>query len=87
MPRYRFDASIAVNDATGRTIDVSANGMLFETEQKLTPGERVALVFPLEHSGPGARVTCDAEVVRVEPRGAVYGIAVTYEPIEINVPM
>ena len=86
MPRYRFDASIAVNDVTGRTIDVSANGMLFESERKLATGERVALVFPLEHSGPGASVTCTAEVVRVEPRGAFYGIAVMYEPVEFNVP-
>jgi hypothetical protein len=86
MPRYRFDASIAVNDVTGRTIDVSANGMLFESERKLATGERVALVFPLERSGPGASVTCTAEVVRVEPRGAFYGIAVMYEPVEFNVP-
>ena len=84
-PRYRLDASIAVNDLTGRTIDVSANGILFESERQLAAGDRVSLVFPLEHSG--ARVTCNGEVVRVEPRGDCYGIAVTYEPIEFNVPM
>jgi hypothetical protein len=86
MPRYRLDASIAVDDVTGRTIDVSANGILFESERALTPGDRVSLVFPLEQSGPGACVTCDGEVVRVEPRGVFYGIAVTYEPVAFNVP-
>jgi PilZ domain len=84
MPRYRLDASIAVNDVTGRTIDVSANGILFESEQQLAAGDRVSLVFPLEHSG--ACVTCNGEVVRVQPRGDFYGIAVTYEPIEFNLP-
>ena len=84
-PRYQLDASIAVNDVTGRTIDVSANGILFESEQPLAAGDRVSLVLPLEHSG--ARVTCNGEVVRVELRGGFYGIAVTYEPIEFSVPM
>ena len=84
-PRYRLDASIAVNDVTGRTIDISGNGILFESQQPLAAGDRVSLVFPLEHTG--ARVTCQGEVVRVEPRGDFYGIAVTYEPIEFNVPM
>ena len=85
-PRYRLDASIAVNDVTGRAIDVSANGILFESEHSLALGDRVSLVVPLVHTGPGAFVTCRGQVVRVQPRGALYGIAVVYEPVEFNVP-
>jgi hypothetical protein len=85
-PRYPLDASIAVNDVTGRTIDVSANGILFESEHSLALGEPVSLVVPLGQTGPGACVRCRGEVVRVQPRGALYGIAVKYEPIEFNVP-
>ena len=68
------------------TIDVSANGILFESEGKLAPGDRVSLVFPLEQSGHGATVRCTGQVVRVQPRGPFYGIAVTYESVEFNVP-
>ena len=85
-PRYPLDASIAVNDVTGRAIDVSANGILFESEHSLALGEPVSLVVPLGHTRPGACVTCKGEVVRVQPRGALYGIAVKYEPVEFNVP-
>jgi hypothetical protein len=85
-PRYRLDAVIGVNDITGRAIDLSCNGMFFETSRPFTAGDRVALVFPLEHTRPGACVTCEGQVVRVEPRGPFFGIAVTYEPVEFNVP-
>lgn len=84
-PRYRIEATITVDDAKGRTIDLSSNGVLFETAQKFVTGDRVALVFPFERSDPGASVNCSAEVVRVEPRGALFGVAATYEPVSFSV--
>jgi hypothetical protein len=85
-PRYRLDAVIAVGDGTGRTIDLSSNSVYFETARRFAPGEQVALVFPFEHSTPGASVKCTARVVRVDPRGALFGIAATYEPESFSVP-
>ena len=80
-PRYRIDATIAVDDGNGRAIDLSSNSVYFETDRQLTPGEMIALVFPLERTGPGASVNCSAEVVRVDDRGGLFGVAAVYEPI------
>jgi hypothetical protein len=75
MPRYGIDSDIQINDGTGSTINLSGNGVFFETPRRFAPGEQVALVFPFEHTGAGAVVTCRAEVVRVEPRGTYFGVA------------
>jgi len=87
MPRYRIDAAIRINDGLGCTINLSANGVFFETPRPFAPGDHVALVFPFEHSGSGTVVTCDAEVVRVESRGNFFGVAATYEPVAVSVPL
>lgn len=84
-PRYRLDATIAVDGGTGRAIDISSNSVYFETERQFTPGETIVLVFPLERTGPGASVNCSAEVVRVENRGELFGVAAVYEPISFSV--
>src|SRR5690606_2967668 len=68
FPRYRIDATIAVNDGTGRAIDLSANSVFFETARAFKPGDQVALTFPLESTGPGVSVTCTGSVVRTVPR-------------------
>jgi hypothetical protein len=85
-PRYRIDATISVDEGTGRTIDLSSNGVYFESTRPLQPGDHLALVFPFEHSGAGASVRCQARVVRVESRsGQLFGVAATYEPVAFNV--
>jgi hypothetical protein len=84
-PRYRLDATIAVADGTGRTIDLSANSVYFESVQPFTPGDEVPLVFPLEAGGSGGRVQCTARVIRVDARGDVFGVAATYEPVVFSV--
>jgi hypothetical protein len=81
VPRYRLDAEIAVNDGRGRTVDLSANSVYFESPNAFVPGERVSLVFPFEHQARGASVRCAACVVRVDPRGDSFGVAATYEPV------
>lgn len=84
-PRYRIDSTIAVNGGTGRTIDISATSVYFESHRRFTPGEQIAIVFPLERTGPGASVKCAAEIVRVDPRGDFFGVAATYEPVSFSV--
>jgi len=84
-PRYRLDADITVDGATGRTIDVSANSVYFEMPRRFAPGATLSLVFPFEHAGPGSRVKCRGQVVRVDEReGGLFGIAATYEPIAFS---
>jgi PilZ domain len=85
-PRYRIDATIAVDDGTGRAIDLSANSVFFESARAFTPGDQVALIFPLENTGPGASVRCTGRIVRIVSRGEVFGIAATYEPVSFTVP-
>lgn len=87
VPRYRLDAAIDVDGDTGRTVNVSANGVYFEIAHPLAPGATLALIFPFEHAGSGASVSCSAEVVRVDAReDGTYGVAATYEPIAFTVP-
>lgn len=85
-PRYRIDATIAVDDGTGRAIDLSSNSVFFESAREFVPGDQVALTFPLENTGPGASVRCTARIVRIVIRGELFGIAATYEPVSFTVP-
>jgi hypothetical protein len=85
-PRYRIDATIAVDDGTGRAIDLSANSVFFESVRQFTPGDQVALIFPLENTGPGASVRCAGHIVRIVSRGELFGVAATYEPVSFTVP-
>ncbi len=84
MPRYRLDAEIAVNDGRGRTIDLSANSVYFESPRSFARGEHVTLVFPFEQQARGTSVHCSARVVRVDPRGDCFGVAATYEPVSFT---
>lgn len=85
VPRYRLDAEIAVDDASGRTIDLSSNGVYFETARAFTIGDQVSLVLPFEQLVPGTTVCCTGRVVRVDPRGDLFGVAATYEPVAFTV--
>ena len=86
VPRYRLDAEIVVNDGRGRTIDLSANSVYFESANPFVPGERVSLVFPFEQQARGASVRSAARVVRVDSRGDCFGVAATYEPVAFTPP-
>lgn len=85
-PRYRIDATIAVDDGTGRAIDLSSSSVFFESTRQFAPGDRVALIFPLESTAPGASVHCDGHVVRIVRRGEMFGVAANYEPVTFKVP-
>lgn len=84
-PRYSIETTISVDGGSGRTIDLSSNGVFFETDRRFAAGDQVALTFPFEHAAPGASVRCAARVVRVEPRGSLLGVAATYEPVAFSV--
>lgn len=78
--RYRKPGgAIAVGGVPAQMIDLSSIGVGFETPQRFTPGEEVAIVLPLYDNNSDLRVTCDARIVRVEQRGGVYMVGATYE--------
>ena len=83
-PRYRLDANIAVDTGTGRTIDISSNSVYFESVRPFSPGEEIPLILPFESGGTGTRVQCTARIVRMDPRGRLFGIAATYEPVAFD---
>jgi hypothetical protein len=85
MPRYRLDTDIAVDGFTGRTLDMSGCGILFEIARPFTPGDQAAVVLSLAHTAPATSVTCTARVVRVEPRGEAFAVAVMYELVGVDV--
>lgn len=87
MPRYRLETDIEVENGSGQTVDVSCNGIFFETSRRLVPGDEISLVLPFEHTRPGSCVRCRATVVRVERRGGQFGVAATYEPVAFNLPV
>jgi PilZ domain len=86
MPRYRLGTDITVDDVIGHTLDLSGNGIFFETARPFTPGDNVAVVLPLAYTGPATSVTCTAHVVRVEPRGEYFAVAVAYELVGFDIP-
>jgi hypothetical protein len=86
MPRYRIESTIAVGEGIGRTLNLSSRGVYFETTERVSVGDLIAIVFPFEQTGHGASVKCTARVVRVEARGELSGVAATYEPVAFSVP-
>ena len=72
----RVPSSLPVNvkfggvyELLGEALDLSARGMLFELDRKLTPGTPVELIFrlPRQVVGPGAIwLRCRARIVRVQ---------------------
>jgi hypothetical protein len=69
----------------GRTLDLSANGVFFETSHSLRAEQTIAFDLLLnEAAGPASlRAACRGRVVRVIPMGETYGIAVTLDSFEI----
>lgn len=86
-PRHTIELEIRVNRGTAVAKNLSEHGVYFETGDRLSPDEEVALVFPFEHAAPsGTRATCSARVLRVEERGPRYGVAVAYLTIAFETP-
>ena len=80
-PRFVAALEVQLQGRATLTTNISANGLYFLREQPLVVGQRLPLVLPFVHATPGGvRVACTGRVVRIEPRGRQYGIAVVYEP-------
>lgn len=73
-------------DLTGRTRDVSANGVFLYTKTRMEKGTDVELVLilpPELTSGEKCWVCCQATIVRVEEEGSEWGVAAQIRRMDI----
>jgi len=78
--RHAMAAPVELTDGTGRTLNVSNSGILFETDRALEPGSAVTLSIVLSdvYPMPPVRVRAEGRVVRVERRDRGHGVAVAF---------
>lgn len=74
--RYGLALPITLEGEEGQTLDLSAHGILLETSVRPEVGARVSLALHYRAGSSDCRLTCEGEVVRVEPHGATCNIAV-----------
>ncbi|WP_224982689.1 PilZ domain-containing protein [Geomonas agri] len=76
--RYSCEVPIELREGTGLTRDYSTDGIYFTTDQVLGLGEEVQLTMCLTNQGPNkmVKLTCHAQVVRVEEVDGRQGTAV-----------
>jgi len=83
-PRLPIDLAVELEEATGRTRDMSASGVYFQTRQALAPGVAITFTLMLEDAaiflGQAAppsrfRLECEGRIVRVDPGEGGVGVA------------
>lgn len=60
----------------GRTRDVSASGILFETDASYALGNSLSFAVEMNASGGKMVLRCRGDVVRIEPQGKRVSVAV-----------
>jgi Tfp pilus assembly protein PilZ len=74
--RYRLVAAVRLTDGTkGQTRDMSTDGVFFKTEKSYALGQTISFSVNLQES----IVQCRGRVMRVEPLGTAFGIAVALD--------
>ena len=74
--RYPANLVVEMEDRKGVTRNVSAAGVYVEMRERPVDGKPVHFTLVLEHATPKPiRLACVGDVVRVEPHGEAYGIA------------
>ncbi len=75
--RFKGEIPIELNQGKGLTRDFSTEGIFFITDAPLAAGAPIEFIMFMDHSGlgPGMRLRCRGEVVRVEKVGERKGVA------------
>ena len=60
----------------GLTRNICATGIYFETETAQTPGSHVRFTVEVTIGGEKSKMVCEGEVVRVDNKDGVVGVAV-----------
>lgn len=86
--RFWGEIPLEIKQGKGKTRDFSYLGVFFETDQCLTPGEKVEFALSLEHLEPGQPVhlRCQGDVLRVERLGELLGVAVAIHSFSFEAP-
>jgi hypothetical protein len=73
----RFDTSMPVHlsGSAGETVNISAQGVYFETDVQQRVGSLVNFTVEFTLYGQKHRLLCEGKVVRVEAQGGRIGIA------------
>jgi len=67
---------VRLGTATGITRDVSASGIFFETDAPDAVGDRISLTVELDTPRGKRMLSCNGDVVRIEPSDTRIGVAV-----------
>src|SRR5262245_26301347 len=67
---------VKLGNGMGLTRDVSASGVYFETDSALAAGSPITFSVDIETPGGAMVLWCRGQVVRVDQRGKLQGIAV-----------
>ena len=77
--RFPLALALEFDRGVGQTCDVSATGVLFTTSKPPRIGER--LRCSLQMAG-GETLQFEGQVMRVEKRGAAYGVAAHFDAVQ-----
>ena len=86
--RTVIELPLAFDDVKGVTRNLSASGMFFWTDSSpaFAVGDRVAITLEVIRSGRKIKPKCEAEIVRIEPRGKHTGVGLRIVEPEVDEP-
>lgn len=73
--RFGSELPLQVGCSHGVTRNISATGIYFETDTSQQPGSHIQLVIEMNVQGEKLNLVCEGEVVRVDHRQGVVGVA------------
>lgn len=79
--RYGLAVAATLDGQACQTLDLSASGILLESVSQPTVGARVSLLlhYRVSAGADDCRLACEGEVVRVEPHGDTFSVAVSLD--------
>ena len=83
-PRYYVQLPVELPHGTGTTVDMSEDGVRFESTHRFAQGEPLTVRLVFRHvAGDYTRIDVTGKVVRVEERGEIFLVAVQVDEIHL----
>lgn len=74
--RFNIELPVEMGNMQGLTRNICATGIYFETDVAQAPGSHMRFTVEVTIRGEKTKMVCEGEVVRVEHKDGVVGIAV-----------
>lgn len=74
--RFDIELPVEMDGVQGLTRNICATGIYFETDMAQAPGSHVRFTVEVTIRGEKTKMVCEGEVVRVENKDGVLGVAV-----------